>query len=427
MARTIHRLSPAMAKNAGPGMHCDGGGLYLRASIGVGGQVNRSWVFRFAAHDGRERYMGLGSLHDVSLAEARERAAGARKQHLSGADPIDARKLERGTAAAERAKTLTFIECADQYIAAHRAGWRNVKHAAQWEATLSTYAEPIIGALPVQAIDTALVMRVLEQEIRDEPDKPAKRFWTTRPETAGRLRGRIESILNWAKVRGYRHGENPARWRGHLDHLLPGRGKVRAVKHHAALPYSELGTFMALLRERDAVAALALEFAILTAARTSEVIGAQWSEIDLQGNVWTVPADRMKGGREHRVPLSDAAISVLNCVAEIRENDHVFPGERRPALSNMAFLMLLRRMRRGDLTVHGFRSTFRDWAAECTNLPNEVVEMALAHAVAGKVEAAYLFEKRRRLMDAWAQFCSEEPTHAHVVSLAGRAARQSAG
>jgi integrase len=411
MARTLHRLSSAKVKNAKPGMWCDGGGLYLQVTADAEGNLHRSWLFRFAtgkveiSRSGNqrrvERQMGLGGLQTVSLAEAREKAAEARKQRERGIDPIEARNAHRTATALAEAKQMTFDQCRAAYIAAHRAGWRNLKHAAQWESTLETYASPIIGRFPVASIDTGLVLKVLEP------------IWASKPETASRLRGRIENILDWATVRGFRHGENPARWRGHLDKLLPSRAKVRAVKHHAALPFKEIADFIARLREHDATAVRALEFAILTAARTGEVLGARWDEIDLGGRVWTIPAGRMKGGREHRVPLSETAISILKKMWEVRQegNPHVFAGERRPALSNMALLMLLRRMKRDDLTAHGFRSTFRDWAAECTNYSNELAEAALAHAVGSKVEAAYrrgdLFEKRLEMMDAWGRFCSE--------------------
>jgi len=317
----------------------------------------------------------------------------------------------------EAAKAITFKQCAESYIKTHRAGWRNRKHAAQWEATLATYAEPIIGALPVQAVDTALVMKVLEQEVRDALDKPTAPLWTARPETASRLRGRMESILDWAKVRGHREGENPARWRGHLDKLLPARAKVRKVEHHAALPYDKLPDFTTVLRAQEGIAARALEFAILTAARTGEVIGARWGEIDIGEKLWTAPAMRMKAGKEHRLPLSARAVAILKemkplCQDGQNEADaFVFPGGKHgKPLSNMAFLMLLRRMKHDDLTAHGFRSTFRDWAAERTNFPSEVAEMALAHAVGDKVEAAYrrgdMFKRRRRMMTAWATFCA---------------------
>jgi integrase len=288
----------------------------------------------------------------------------------------------------------------------------------------------MIGTLPVQAVDTALVMKVLEQQVeaKGASDAPAAPLWNAHPETASRLRGRIEAILDWARVRGYREGENPARWRGHLDSLLPARSKVRRVEHHAALPFGEITGFMADLQARDAVAARALEFLILTACRTSEVLSARWSEIDLNAGVWTIPATRMKAGEEHRVPLSDAAMTTLEKMQDLRDGDLVFPGQKRgKSLSNMAMLVLLRRMNRGDLTAHGFRSTFRDWCSERTAFPAEVAEAALAHSVGNKVEAAYrrgdLFEKRRALMEAWAKFC--EPTADSVVVPLARPGRAS--
>jgi integrase len=401
-----------------PGMYTDGGGLYLQVTVNArNGAPAKSWIYRYMLR-GKAREMGLGPLSAIGLQEARVRATAARKLRHDGIDPIEARRAERAAAALDMAKALTFKECAESYVKAHRAGWRNSKHAAQWDATLKSYAEPIIGALPVQAVDTGLVMKVLEQEVAGRAGKPSAPLWTARPETASRLRGRIEVILDWARVRGHRAGENPARWRGHLDKLLPARGKVRKVAHHAALPYDELAGFIASLQPQEGIAARALEFAILTAARTGEVIGARWREIDLVEKTWTIPDERMKAGKEHRVPLSGRAMAIL---AEMKAtaaahgqaagSGHVFPGGKsgRP-LSNMAFLMLLRRMKRDDLTAHGFRSTFRDWAAERTSFPSEVAEMALAHAVGDKVEAAYrrgdLFDKRRRLMDTWATFCT---------------------
>ena len=412
MARTIGRLTALkVSKAVQPGMYGDGGGLYLRVTR----DGTKNWVFRFMLN-GRPRWMGMGPLHTIGLAEARARAAECRRQRHDGIDPIDARRAERQQARLDAARTITFKECAERYIAAHRAGWRNEKHAAQWAATLATYADPVLGRLSVQAIDTGIVLKVLEP------------IWTAKPETASRLRGRIEAVLDWAKVRGYRGGENPARWRGHIDKLLPARSKVRRVAHHAALLYAELQGFLVNLREQDSVAARALEFTILTAARTGETIGVRWSEFNIAGKVWTIPAARMKAGKEHRVPLSERVLAILSEMkppgdAEKIGEKFVFPGGKAgKPLSNMAFLMLLRRMKRGDLTTHGFRSSFRDWAAERTNFASEVVEMALAHAVGDKVEAAYrrsdLFEKRRRLMDAWAEFCAEAPAEtARVVSL----------
>jgi integrase len=268
-----------------PGMYADGGGLYLRVTH----SGTKNWVFRFMLN-GRPRWMGVGPLHTIGLAEARNRAAGFRLQRHDGVDPIERRRAERLQGRLDAAKAMTFKESAALYVASHRAGWRNPKHAAQWQATLATYAEPVIGGLSVQVIDTALVLKVLEP------------IWTVKPETAGRVRARMESILDWAKARGYRAGENPARWRGHLDKLLPPRSKVQRVEHHAALPYAELPGFLVSLREQEGIAARALEFAIMTAARTGEVIGSRWGEMDLLDKTWTLPAARMKSGREHRVP-----------------------------------------------------------------------------------------------------------------------------
>jgi integrase len=379
-----------------PGAFADGGGLYLEiAKSGA-----KSWVFRYQI-GGRRRDMGLGSVKTFSLAEARERALEARRAVARGIDPIETRRAERGAAAVATAKSMTFAQCADAFIAAHQAGWRNEKHRYQWRQTVASYMNPVLGALDVGAVDVGLVMKAIEP------------IWTVKPETAGRVRGRIESILDWATARGYRTGENPARWRGHLENLLPARSKVRRVEHYAALPYPEIGAFMAQLRLSDGPSARALGFAILTAARTGEVIGAVWNEINVAERIWTVPADRMKAGREHRVPLSNAALAIVEKMAAIRSGEYVFPGGKagRP-MSNMALLMLLRRLGRGDLTAHGFRSTFRDWAAERTNFPAEVAEMALAHTVSDKVEAAYrrgdLFEKRREIMVAWANFIERD-------------------
>jgi integrase len=381
-------------------MHGDGGNLWLQVTeTGA-----RTWLFRFR-HAGKARAMGLGPLHTVSLAEARTKARECRRSLLEGIDPLEARRAARAEERLAAATALTFRECAERYIATHRAGWKNPKHAAQWVATLATYVYPVFGTLPVEAVDVGLVMRAIEP------------IWAAKPETAGRVRGRIEAVIDWATARGYRTGENPARWKGHLENLLPRRAKVAAVKHHAALPYAALPNFMAELRAREGVAARALEFAILTAGRTGEVLGAKWSEIDLEGRLWVVPAGRMKAEREWRVPLSEPAAAILRGLPRGR-GDQVF------GLSNMALLMLLRRMGRSDLTVHGFRSTFSDWCAEQTNTPSEVREMALAHVVGDKVEAAYrrgdLFEKRRQLAEAWARFCDGGP--AQVIELRPAAA-----
>ena len=325
---------------------------------------SRSWLFRYTLN-GKTRHMGLGSLAVISLADARTAAIECRRLCHAGVDPIEHRKASRTEARLATARAMTFDDCANRYMAAHSVGWRNSKHRAQWVATLRTYVTPVFGSLPVQTIDTGLIMRVLEP------------IWTIKPETASRVRGRIEVILNWAKTHGFRQGENPARWRGHLENLLPSRSRVQKIEHHAALPYSDVGVFMGDLRERAGVAAAALEFLILTAARTSEVIGARWEEMNLSTRTWVVPAERMKARAIHRVPLSNAALVVLERMRVIQQDEFVFPSTKKgKRLSNMALLVLLRRMKRTDLTTHGFRSTFSDWAAECTNFPREVAENA---------------------------------------------------
>ncbi|TAL54135.1 site-specific integrase [Pandoraea sp.] len=393
MANAINKLSAAkISKLSEPGLYGDGGSLYLQITRGG----TKSWLFRYMIN-GKARGMGLGPLHTVSLAEARSRALAARKQLLDGIDPLDIKHREKATKQATKAKAKTFSECADAYIAAHRAGWKNEKHGAQWESTLETYAEPVFGKTPVSEIDTALVMKVLEP------------IWKEKTETATRVRGRIESVLDWATVRGYRSGDNPARWKGHLDHLLPKRSKVQKVVHHPALPYKEAPAFMEALIAQRSTAAHALRFLILTATRTNEVLGMQWSEVDMAEGIWTVPADRMKMGKEHRVPLSSAAIKILKAQKSQKQGDYVFPGQKENApLSNMAFLQLLKRMERTDITAHGFRSTFRDWVGETTNYPREVAEAALAHMIKDKAEAAYargdLFKKRSEMMKAWEDY-----------------------
>jgi integrase len=403
MARTAKLSAVEVTKAKGPAALHDGGGLYLRVSAAGA----KSWVFRFQL-DGKRRDMGLGPFPDISLSDARVKATGHRRLRHEGIDPLDAKAAQRQAQRVSDAKGRTFRECAVEFIEKNRPGWRNAKHAAQWTATLATYVYPTLGELPVSAIDAGLVVQVLDP------------IWADKPETASRVRGRIEAVLDAATVRGFRQGPNPAQWKGNLAHILPARGKVRRVEHHAALPIDDMSEFLGALRGREGMAARALEFAILTAARTGEVLGARWGEIDLDAKIWTVPAGRMKAGREHRVPLSGAALAVLETVRPLAlmcdgKPDPVapvFPGPRRALpMSNMVMLMVLRRMKRGDLTAHGFRSTFSDWAAERTGYPREVVEMTLAHAVENKVEAAYrrgdLFEKRRLLGEEWARFCAE--------------------
>lgn len=391
---TIHRLSSlGVARLKKPGRYCDGGGLYLQVSMAR----TRSWVYRFR-RKGRLREMGLGPLHVLSLADARETASRYRKMVFEGIDPIDARRAERAQQCATAARSRTFDECSKAFIKANRAGWKNEKHAVQWENTLATYASPVIGSLPARDIDTAPIVRVLEP------------IWQTKPETASRVRGRIESVLDWATVHRYREGENPARWKGHLDKIFPARTKVRKVQHYTALPYAQAAAFMKALRAQEGLAARALELLVLNAARTSEVLGAVRSEFDLHAATWTVPAGRMKAERPHRIPLSGAALALVRSLLDGTDGELVFPGAKKgKSLSSMAMLTVLRRMKRAGLTVHGFRSTFRDWAAECTTYPNEVAEMALAHTVDDKVEAAYrrgdMFLRRKQMMDDWAAYC----------------------
>jgi integrase len=417
MGRKATALTAAKVKAAKPGRYCDGNGLYLL----VRSAEARFWVFRYT-RAGKMREMGLGRAGDddaaVKLAEARDKAADLHKMVRAGVDPLDKREAEAAEAAAEAqraaVKAITFRTVTERYLKAHDKSWRNAKHRMQWRNTLDTYAHPHLGDLPVGGVGTEHVLAALEP------------IWRTKPETATRVRGRIEAVLDYARAREWRSGENPARWRGHLANLLPARGKVAPVEHHAALPWAEIGDFLPALRAQAGVAAKALEFAILTAARTGEALGARWGEIDLAAKVWTVPAERMKAHREHRVPLSEAALAVLTEMANLRTVDNaeafVFPGAQpgRP-LSIMAMTMTLRRMKRGDLTVHGFRSTFRDWCGEATGTPREVAEAALAHAVADKTEAAYargdLFAKRVRLMNQWARFCALPPRKGNVSNI----------
>ena len=406
MPRTLFKLSPLkVQKLKRKGLHSDGGGLYLRISD----SGTKGWIFRFG-ENGKLHDMGLGPVHTISLPRARELARECRELRLQGIDPIAHRRASLAARKTSDAKAMTFKEAATAYIASHESAWSSAAHRQQWGNTLVQYVHPTLGDQPVAAIDTALVMKVLDP------------IWRAIPETASRVRGRIEAVLDWAKARGYRSGENPARWRGHLDHLLPARAKVQRVKHLAALSYTEIGAFIATLRQHGSMGARALEFTILTAARTGEVLGATWDEIDFAAKVWTIPASRTKAGREHRVPLSKAALAVLKDMHEIKRSDYIFPGQRG-ALSDKIMQLTLRRMERDDLTVHGFRSTFRDWAAETTSFPNHVVEMALAHTIPNAVEAAYrrgdLFEKRRRLMEAWAEFCAKPAAGGKVVAIRG--------
>lgn len=413
--KRIERLTSAARGRLGRHRDAETRGLYLQVERLV--EKDRppaaSWVLRYE-RQGREYMLGLGSLQDFDLEQARTRARVARQKLADGIDPLQEKKAAKQAAALEAAKAVTFEQAAQQYYDKYQATWRNRKHAAQFLSTLKTYAYPVIGTFSVADIDTALVLKVIEPH------------WQTKTETMSRVRQRIEAVLAWATVNELRTGDNPARWRNHLSKALPERGKIAKPVHHAALPFDELPAFMQELRQREGTSARALELLILTAARTGEVIGARWPEMDLKEKTWTVPADRIKGGREHKVPLSDRAVEILKALPREKNNDFIFIGPSKGAgLSNMAMAALLTRMKRDTITVHGFRSTFRDWAAERTAYPNHVVEKALAHVVADKVEAAYrrgdLYAKRTRLMNDWARYCTSTPVRAgsNVVVLQG--------
>jgi integrase len=397
MPRKVNNaLTPLAVKNAKPGRHADGGGLHLL----VKESGARSWVYRFMLN-GKSRDVGLGPAGQggISLADARTARDALRLKVKAGIDPLEERQREAAgaLAAAQAAQVagITFKAVAEAYIGANEGSWRNDKHRQQWKNTLATYVYPVIGELPVAEVGTAHVLQILEP------------IWKAKAETASRVRGRMETILDAAKARGYREGENPARWRGHIAQILPARSRLTRG-HHKAMPYEAIPAFVRELHKREAVAALALEFTILTAARTGEVIGAKWDEVDLDKAIWTIPASRMKAGKEHRVPLSARAVEILESTQGLR-NEWLFPAAKGGSMSGMAMSMLLRRMK-VDVTVHGFRSGFRDWCAECTGYAHEVAEMALAHTIDNKVERAYrrgdLFDKRRRLMDEWAVYCA---------------------
>ncbi len=423
MARLIGKLSAKeVEKTRKPGLYGDGGGLALQITkAGV-----KSWLYRYMI-DGKAYGMGLGPLHTVSLAEARLKAADARKLIFEGVNPLLAKRQSKFDEVVAKAKLMTFDQCAETYVKAHRTSWKNAKHADQWSNTLGTYASPIIGSLPVGDVDTALVVKVLTQT-----DHVGAQFWESKHETATRLRGRIESILGWAATSGFRSGDNPARWKGHLENLLASISKTSRIKNHPSLPWQRIGSFMKTLREREGIAARAVEFTILTASRSGEVRGAKWSEIDLSTNLWTIPAERMKAKREHEVPLSDAALDLLNALPRIDGTDFVFPGTKGQALSDMSLTAVVRRMnaevtqwtsKEGKtVTIHGFRSTFRMWAAESTNFPREVAEHALAHQLPNVVERAYQrgtqFAKRANMMADWAAFCARVPAEGdNVVAI----------
>ena len=399
MARALHKLTDASVRaEKKSGRHSDGGGLYLNVSS----TQSKSWVFMWTPPGGKRREMGLGAYPTISLAVARKRAEANRHAIAEGRDPIEEHNREAEP---------TFAECVEQFLDKMESQWRNAKHRAQWRMTLVEYCKPIANK-PVSQINTADVLGVLNP------------IWNDKQETASRLRGRIERVLDFAKVKGWRTGENPALWRSNLKNVLPAREKLQRG-HHAAMSYEQVPAFVARLREMEAMAARALEFLILTAARSGEVLEAQWDEIDIGKRVWTIPATRMKAKKEHRVPLTDRALEILKPLHEARVSNYVFPGHKpnRP-LSSMAMAMLMRRMKANAYTVHGFRSAFRDWIGEKTRFPRDVAEAALAHQVGNAVERAYrrgdALEKRRKLMEAWSGYCGDE-AQGEVIQLAYQA------
>ncbi|GGC79537.1 tyrosine-type recombinase/integrase [Vreelandella lutescens] len=383
-----------LVRESNPGMTNDGDGLYLKIGKGAGA----SWIYRFR-WNGKLRDMGLGSFADCSLSEARVVAAEQRKLVKQGIDPLAAREQKSDPVAGP----VTFTHCAARYIQSHRRSWRNAKHARQWVSTLKTYARPVIGNLPVENVTTQDILKVLTP------------IWTVKNETAKRVQGRIENVLDYAAAHEYRDPVNPARWRGHLDKLLAKPSRVQKVTHHPAMPYDEVAIFVSSIQAYNSVSSKALQFLILTTTRTSEVLNAEWHEIDMGKATWLIPAARMKANREHRVPLSKQAMDLLHSLQRVRGNNFLFPGMKvgRP-LSNMSLLQFMRGLgygpsgEKGNYVPHGFRSSFRDWTGEVTSYPRDVAEMALAHTIENKVEAAYrrgdLFEKRRQMMQGWADF-----------------------
>ena len=410
MPKVARELSPlAINKLTNPGTHAVGGVAGLSLRVYDAGQ--RAWVLRTMVA-GKRREFGLGGYPTVLPASARDRARATLDKIFAGLDPTEEKQRQRSALRAAKAKAVSFSKVAEQYIAQHEAGWKNPKHAAQWATTLATYAYPVIGSVTVANVDTPLVLKVLEP------------IWTEKTETASRLRGRIEAILDYATAKGLREGPNPARWKGHLALTLPAKRKVAPVEHHKAIPVTEMPSFMKQLRQISGVSARALEFLTLTAARSGEVRGMEWDEVDLTNNIWIVPAIRMKAKREHRVPLSDAAVLILNRMKQENSGSLVFPGTKGKALSDMSLTSVMRRMGI-DAVPHGLRSSFRNWTAEMTAYPNEVAEMALAHTVSNAVEAAYrrgdLFEKRCRMMDDWASYLQIEQIQPsrQVIALRG--------
>jgi len=406
MSSNINKLSPRKISSLKKtGLYGDGMGLWLKVTK----SGTKSWIFRYSRN--KKTYdIGLGSILTVSLSDARNKALEYRQMIQAGNDPLRTKQAEEIKNKRANNELITFEQCSVQYIDAHKAGWKNAKHAQQWTNTIKTYVLPVIGYLPVQDIDTSLIMQVLTP------------IWTTKNETAGRIRGRVENILSWAAVHGYRSVDNPAQWKGHLENLLAKPSSLKKVKHHKALPYKDMYDLMHILKGNSSITARALEFLILNTSRTSEVIGARWSEIDLDSKLWIIPPERMKAGHEHRAALSSRAVSILNEMKNIKHSEFIFPSTRAgKGLSNAAMDKLLQTTLSYDCTVHGFRSTFRDWAAECTNYPRDLCEMALAHTIKDKVEAAYrrgdMIEKRRNLAEDWLRFIETPPTKGNVITL----------
>jgi integrase len=425
MARKVDVLTTLFVRSAPIGKHCDGGGLYLQCTAAKDGQINRSWILKYHVA-GKAREMGLGSVHDVSLAQARKKRDKARQALENGADPIEQNKQRKAQAALDDAKSVTFWDACEAYLKSDKAkAWGNPRHAAEVRRSLEVYAKPLIGSLPVAAVDTALVLKVLEQPIEDD-DGELETFWALKTPTADRVRNRIERILDAAKLHGQRTGDNPARWKGHLDYTL---AKVIATTNHPALAFGELPAFVAKLRQYRIAEAKALEFLILTGSRTNEVLGAKWGEINRATKVWTVPAERMKGKKqkrkEHPVPLSDRALTLIDEMEARREGDFIFPGRTRSRLHATALYNFVRyTLKRDDFSVHGFRATFKTWAGECTDFRLEVIEASLAHKIAGDVEEAYrrgtFVDRRRRLMALWADYANGDQI-ATVIAFPGAA------
>jgi integrase len=406
MPKKAKELTALEVKNlVEPGLHFVGGVAGLALQVLPSG--GRTWVLRIVI-GAKRRDMGLGGYPDVTLAQAKEDARTARAKVRAGIDPIEEQRAARSALKASQIALLSFKQAAESYIDAHKSGWKNEKHQKQWASTMEAYVYPKIGSVLVRDVELPQVLAVLEP------------IWKTKTETASRVRGRVESVLDWATARSYRQGLNPARWKGHLDKLLPRPSKVAKVKHHDALPVSDVGAFMIELRKHQGVGARALEFAILTAARSGEVRGATWDEIDLDAGVWIIPGQRMKAGREHRVPLSQPVIDLLKALPRRAESNYVFVAPRGGQLSDMTLSAVIRRMG-APCVPHGFRSSFRDWASERTSYPSDMAEMALAHTISDKVEAAYrrgdMFEKRRRMMAEWAKFCGTVEKKGEVVPL----------